>query len=184
MTSSNKSSTFTDKRKSDNEVTPLKQTHKDTVTSKQEILEIIKRLYIKCGFLDTEHLFILPINWLNHREVPDVNVEIMQNLYNAYRTPKLFFVEKYFDSWDPKIHGPGNYLQIFYVAALIGKCGTTKHYPLAMFPNGILKKTRSSVTGNMDDEILLSSSDSAKTSKKKINCRATFKIQMKKMFIS
>ena len=79
VTSSNKSSTFLDKQKSDNEEKPLKQPHKDTFTSKQEILERIKRLHIKCGFLDTEHLFMLNFNWLNHYEVADVNVEIAQN---------------------------------------------------------------------------------------------------------
>ena len=49
----------------------------------------------------------------------------------------LFFVKKYFNSWDPKIHGPRNYLQGFYVAALIDEFGTTNNYPLAMFRNGI-----------------------------------------------
>ena len=62
--SSNKSSTFPAKHKSDNEETPLKQPHQDAFTSKQETLEIIKRLHIKCGFLDTEHLFMLPKTWL------------------------------------------------------------------------------------------------------------------------
>ena len=62
MTSSNKSSTFPAKRKSDNEETPLKQPHQEDFTPKQEILERIKRLNIKCGFLDNEHLFMLPIN--------------------------------------------------------------------------------------------------------------------------
>ena len=57
-TSSNKSSTFTAKHKSDNEETPLKIPHQDAFTLKQENLLIIKRLHIKCGFLDTEHLFI------------------------------------------------------------------------------------------------------------------------------
>ena len=46
---------------------------------------------------------------------------------------QFFFVEKYFESWDPKIHGPRNCLQSFYVAALIEECGTKKNYPLAMF---------------------------------------------------
>ena len=64
------------KHKSDNEETPLKQPHQYAFTSKQEILERIKRLHIKCGFLYTEHLFMLPINWLNYHEVLDVNVEI------------------------------------------------------------------------------------------------------------
>ena len=88
-----------------------------------------------------EHLFILPINWLDYHEVPGVNVDIAQSLYNAYCTPKYFFVEKDFDSLDPKIHGPRNYIQIFYVAALIGECGTNKNYPLAMFRNDVLKNT-------------------------------------------
>ena len=76
---------------------------------------------------------MLTINWLNHREGTDANVEIAQNFYNAYYTSKSFFAEKDFDSWDPKIHRPCNYLQIFYVASLIDKYGTTKHYPLEMF---------------------------------------------------
>ena len=80
---------------------------------------------------------MLTINWLNHCEVPDVNVEIVKNLYNAYCTPKYCFVQKDFNGWDPKIHGPRNYLQSFYVATIIDKYGTTKHYPLAIFLNGI-----------------------------------------------
>ena len=73
--------------------------------------------------------------------------------------PKSFFAEKDFDIWDSKIHSPRNYLQSFYVAALVGKCGTMNHYPLAMFRNGISKKTISSVTGMMYDGIPSSSSD-------------------------
>ena len=46
---------------------------------------------------------------------------------------QICFVEKYFDSLDPKIHGPCNYLQSFYVAALIDEYGITKHYPLESF---------------------------------------------------
>ena len=64
VTSSNKSSTLLAKHKYDNEGTPLKQPHQDAFTPKQEKLEITKRLHIKCGFLDTENLFMLPINWL------------------------------------------------------------------------------------------------------------------------
>ena len=69
-------------------------------------------------------------------------MEIKQNLYNAYCRQKYVFVEKYFENWDPKIHGPRNYLQSFYVATLIAKWGTEKHDPLAMFRNGVLKNTR------------------------------------------
>ena len=63
MTSSNKSSTFQAKQKYDNEETPLKQPHQDTFTSKQETLEIINQLHIKCVLLDTEHLFVIPKTW-------------------------------------------------------------------------------------------------------------------------
>ena len=87
--------------------------------------------------MDTEHLLILPNNWLNSREVPDVIVDILLILYNAYYIPKYFFAEKYFESWYPKIRSPCNYLQIFIEAALIDKCGPKKHYPLTIFRNDI-----------------------------------------------
>ena len=41
------------------------------------------------------------------------SVDITRNFYNSYHPQKSFFVEKYFESWDPKIHGPHNYLQSF-----------------------------------------------------------------------
>ena len=89
--SSNKSSTFPSKHKSDNEETPLKQPHQDAFTSKQETLEIIKRLHIKCGFLDTEDVFMHPRAWLEYQQYADVHVDITQNFYNAYFTQKYFF---------------------------------------------------------------------------------------------
>ena len=49
VTSSNKASAFLAEQKSDNEETPLKQNHQGPFTSKQQNLEIIKRLHIKCG---------------------------------------------------------------------------------------------------------------------------------------
>ena len=122
---------------------------------------------------------MLPLNWLNHREVTDVNVEILENFYYTFHTPKYVFVEKYFKSLDHKIHGPRNYLQSFYVDDLIDKCGTKKNYPLAKYLNVISKEMRSSVTGMMDNGITLKSSDSATTSKINNNCRDTFKSQMK-----
>ena len=85
---------FLAKQKSDNEETPMKQPHQDAFTSKQLFLERIKRLHIKCGFLDTENLFMILINWLIHHEVPNVNVEISQNFYNASCTPKYFLLRK------------------------------------------------------------------------------------------
>ena len=133
MASSNKSSKFPAKHKSDNEETPLKQPHQDALTSKQETLERIKWLHIKCVFLYTENLLVLPINWLEYQEFSDVNVDITQNFYSAYCTQKYFFVEKYSDGWDPKIHSPRNYTQSFYVATLIEECGIEKHCPLEMF---------------------------------------------------
>ena len=81
--------------------------------------------------------------------------------------PKYFFVDKYFESWDPKIHGPCNYLHTFYVAALIDECGTGKHYALAMFQNGISKKTSSYYKGMMKYGTPLSYSDSEMASKVK-----------------
>ena len=92
---------------------------------------------------------------------------------------QIVFAEKDFDSWDLKIHTPRNYLQSFYVNSLIDKCGTTKNYPLAMFQNGISKKTRSYYIVMMDDVIPLFYSDSTITSKEKKNLHATFKIKMK-----
>ena len=133
----NKSSTFPAKHKSDNKETLLKQRHQDAFTSKQESLEIIKRLHIKCGFFENENLLMLTKTWLEYQQYQDVRVEITQNLYNAYCMLKYIYVEKYFESWDPKIHSPRNYLQSFYVDALIDECGNDKHYPLAMFQNGI-----------------------------------------------
>ena len=109
--SSNKSSAFPAKYKSDNEERQFKQPHKDTFTSKQETLERIKRLHIKCGVFDTEHLFVLTKTWLEYQQYEDVHVAITKYLYNAYCKRKYFFVENDFESWDPKIHGPCNYLQ-------------------------------------------------------------------------
>ena len=64
----------------------MKQPHQDAFTSKQENLERIKRLHIKCGFLDTEQLFVIPKTWLEYQQYVDVHVEITQNFYNTYCT--------------------------------------------------------------------------------------------------
>ena len=95
----------------------------------------------------------------------------MQNSYNANCTPKYLFVEIYFESWDPKVHGTCIYLQSFYVAALIDECETNKHYPLVMFINGISKKTKSSPLSSSNSE---SSSKIKKSSMK--NCHAMLRI--------
>ena len=88
MTPFNKLSTFPNEHNPDNEETLLKQPHQDAFTPIQETLERIKRLHIKCGVLDTEHSFVIPINWLSYHKVTDVNVYIARNFYNAYYTPK------------------------------------------------------------------------------------------------
>ena len=87
----NKSSTFMAEHKSDNEETPLKQPHQDAFIWKQETLERINRLHIKCGFLDTEHVFMLPKTWVEYQQYAYVHVGITQNFYNAYCTQKYFF---------------------------------------------------------------------------------------------
>ena len=80
--------------------------------------------------------------WFEYLQYEEVDADISENLYNANCTPTYCFVEKYFESWDPKIHSPCNHFQSFYVAAIIDKCGTNKHYPLAMFINGLTKKIK------------------------------------------
>ena len=86
--SSNKSSTFPSKLKSDNKETPLKQPHQYSFTPKQANLETIKQLHIKCGFLDTENSFMLPKTCLEYQQYEDVHVVITQILHNAYCTLK------------------------------------------------------------------------------------------------
>ena len=53
---------------------------------------------------------------------------------NASCTPMQFFVKKNLVSWYPKTHGPRNYLQSFYLAALIHKY-EKKQYPYAEIRN-------------------------------------------------
>ena len=137
VTLSNKASTFTAEHKSDNEETPLKKTHAGPWTSKKEVLETIKHLHLKCGNKYYYHLYILTSRWLCLLQFETIGEEIYENLQNAYCTPLEFFVEKFFDVWDSEIHGPRNYLQSFYLAALIQKCGEKKHYPFAEIRNGI-----------------------------------------------
>ena len=51
------------------------------------------------------------------------------NIYIMPTVRKKIYAEKYFESWDSKIHGLCHYLQSFYVAAPIEECGNEKHYP-------------------------------------------------------
>ena len=178
VTSSNKSSTFLAKHKSDNEETPLKQPHQGAFALKRYILERIKRFHIKCGFLDTEHLSMLPINLLNQYEVPDVNVENVQNLYNAYCTLIYFLLRQISIVGIPKSTVLVIIFRFFMWPLSLINTGPRNIIHLQCFKMAY-KKTRSYITGKTDDGIPSPSSDSAMTSKIKKNRRAIFKIQMK-----
>ena len=117
----------------------MKQPHQDAFTSKQETFERIKRLHIKCGFLDTENSFMSPKTWLEYQKYEDVHVAIMRNLYNSYCTPNVFLLRKISRVGIPKSTVLVVIFIFFYVAALIEEYGTKKHYPIAMFQNGISK---------------------------------------------
>ena len=133
--SSIKASIFPAKHKYDNEETPLKISSGNLHIKTRKL-----RKYESVGILDTEHFCMLPKTWLEYLQYEEVDVEITENLYNANYTPIIYLFEKDIESWDPKIQGPRNYLQSFYVAALVDECGTNIHYPLAMFSNVIYKK--------------------------------------------
>ena len=85
---------------------------------------------------------------------------------------------------DTRIYGPRNYLQSFYLAALIQKCGGKSHYPYAQFRNGISRKrTRSSDNETMNNETSSLSPDYETTPKFKksfeTNNNSKFDIFMK-----
>ena len=91
---------------------------------KKEVLDTIKKLYFNCGGdVNYEHLYIFSSQWIDLFKYEIIGDEIYENLQNAYCTPLEFFVEESFDIWHPKIHGPRNYLQSFYLDALIQRCG-------------------------------------------------------------
>ena len=95
---------------------------------KKEVLEKINKLYFMCGGKDSiEHLYILPSQWIALLKYEDFSDGIYDNFQNASCTPIKFFVEENFDSWNSKTHGPRNYLQSFYLTALIQKCGKNIH---------------------------------------------------------
>ena len=54
---------------------------------------------------------------------------------NASCTPMHFFVKENLVNWYPKTHGPRNYLQSFYLDALIHKFWGKKQYPYAEIRN-------------------------------------------------
>ena len=126
----------------------------------------------------------MPSKWIDLLKYESISDKIYENLQNDSCTPIKYFVEKFFNSWHPKTHGPRNYLQIFYLAALIQKCGGKKHYPFAEFQNVISRKgTRSSHNKRMNNGTSPSSSDNETTPKFRksfgTNFNAKFNIRMK-----
>ena len=86
-------------------------------------LKKIERLHITCGGSDNiEQLYMLPSRWMDLLEYDIIGDKICANFQNACCTPIEFFVEENLGDWHPKTHGPRNYLQSFYLAALIHKC--------------------------------------------------------------
>ena len=77
----------------------------------------------------------MPSRWLFLLQFDKIGDAIQEFSQNARCTPTKFFVEENLYSWHPKIHGLCNYLQSFYLSALIQKCGGKKHYPYAEFLN-------------------------------------------------
>ena len=66
--------------------------------------------------------------------------KIRANFHNACCTTIEFFVEENVCYWHPRTHGPHNYLQSFYLAALIHKC--RKKFNIHMLSSEILLETQ------------------------------------------
>ena len=73
------------------------------------------------GSDNIEHCYMLPSRWMDPLEYDIIGDAIREKFQNASCTPINFFVEENLDNWHPKTHGPRNYLQSFYLAALIHK---------------------------------------------------------------
>ena len=102
---------------------------------------------------------MLPSIWLYLLKFDNFGDAINENFQNARCTPMQFFVEENLFSWHPKNHGPRNYLQSFYLAALVHKYGNKKQYPFAEFQNFTAgRRTRS--FQKESDNIGISSSSS------------------------
>ena len=82
-----------------------------------------------------EHLYMLPSRWLYLLKFDNFGDAIHEKFQNSSYTPMQFSVEENLVSWHPKTYGPRNYLQSFYLAALIHKCGGGKQYPYAEIRN-------------------------------------------------
>ena len=93
----------------------------------QKKLKKTKKLNIRCDGIGTfEQLYILPSRWISLLKYDIIGDAIRENLQNASCTPIKCFVEENLGNWHPKTHGPRNYFQSFYLAALIRKYRKTK----------------------------------------------------------
>ena len=90
----------------------------------KKVLKAIKKLHFRCDGTDNiEQLYMLPSRWLFLLKFEKIGDAIHENFQNASCMPMQFVFEENLDSWHPKTHAPRNYLQSFYLAALIHKCG-------------------------------------------------------------
>ena len=102
----------------------------------------------------------MPTRWLFLIKFDKIGDAIHEKFQNASCTPIQFFVKENLDSWHPKTHGPHNYLQSFYLAALIHKCIKKKIYPFAEIRNFTAgRRTISSQKESDNNGNVLSSSD-------------------------
>ena len=75
----------------------------------------------------------MPSRWLYLPKFENFGDTIHEKLQNSSCTPIKFFVEENLVSWHPKTHGPRNYLQSFYLATLIHKCGEKNNIHMLRF---------------------------------------------------
>ena len=100
----------------------------------KNLLDTIKKLHFRCNGRDNiEQLYILPSRWLFLHKYEKIGDAIHEKLQNASCSPIQFFVEENLVSWHPKTHGPRNYIQSFYLAALIHKCGKKNNIHMLRF---------------------------------------------------
>ena len=121
---------------------------------------------------------MLPSRWMDLLEYDIIGDKICANFQNAFCTPIDFFVEEHLGNWHPGNHGPRNYLQSFYLAALIHKC-REKNYQYAEHRNFTgNRKTISFQKESDNNGTSSSSSDDEFTTKYKksygVNIKAKF----------
>ena len=112
---------------------------------------------------------MLPSRWMDLLEYDIIGDKIREMFQNACCTPIEFFVEENLGNWHPRTHGLRNYLQSFYLAALIRK-GRKQKNPYAEHRNFTgNRRTRSFQKENDKNETSSSSYDDETTPKYKKN---------------